>query len=430
MNDDRILRCVLIVSLAGFLSGFDSVLISGANLDIKQAWQLSDWFHGAFIISIALWGTVIGALAGGYPTDKLGRKKTLIWVGIAFILSAIGTSLAPSPYIFSLFRFLGGVAAGIGSIAAPAYIAEISQAKHRGKLGMLFQLNLVTGILMAFLSNYALKGVGGDANDWRWMVGIVIVPALIFTFLLRQIAESPRWLLLRSRHLANDPEKANLVSSVAKGPNDDARLFSGKYNRILVISFLIVFFNQFSGISFILFYAPEILEKAGFGTTESLLGSVSIGAVNLVFTIVGMYLIDRIGRRKLMYIGSIGYIISLTMISAAFYFGLPASFVLICILAFIVSHSVGQGVIIWVFIAEIFPTPVRPFGQAWSSGLMNGFAALITLFGAVLLHEFSPPVVFASFAVLMVLQLLFTLFMMPETKGVTLESLETQLVKE
>jgi len=426
MNDDRIRRCVLIVSLAGFLSGFESVLISGANLGIKQAWQLSDWFHGAFIISIALWGTVIGALAGGYPTDKLGRKKTLILVGITFIISAIGTALAPSPYIFSFFRFLGGIAAGTGSIAAPAYIAEISQAKHRGKLGMLFQLNLVTGILMAFLSNYALKGVGGEANDWRWMVGIVILPALIFTVLLRNIAESPRWLLLKGQRMA----KVNPISSLSQKPNDEARLFSGKYNRILVISFLMVFFNQFSGISFILFYAPEILEKAGFGTSESLLGSVSIGVVNLVFTVVGMYLIDRIGRKKLMYIGSIGYIISLTTIAAAFYFVLPASLALIFILAFIVSHSVGQGAIIWVYIAEIFPTPVRAFGQAWSSGLMNGFAALITLFGAVLINEFSPPALFASFAVLMVLQLLFTLFMMPETKGVTLESLEIKLVKE
>ena len=261
MNEDRILRSVLIVSLAGFLSGFESVLISGANLGIKQAWQLSDWFHGAFIISVSLWGTVIGALAGGYPTDKLGRKKTLRWVGITFIIAAIGTALAPSPYIFSCFRFLGGIAAGIGSIAAPAYIAEVSQAKHRGKLGMLFQLNLVTGILMAFLSNYALNGVGGEANDWRWMVGIVLAPALIFTILLRNIAESPRWLLLKSKPLTDGPEDENPVSLLSQKPNDDAKLFSGKYNRILVISFLIVFFNQFSGISFILFYAPEILEK-------------------------------------------------------------------------------------------------------------------------------------------------------------------------
>ncbi len=426
MNDDKVRRYVLIVSLAGFLCGFDSLLISGANLDIKQAWQLSDWFHGTFIISIALWGTVIGALAGGYPTDKLGRKKTLIWVGMAFILSGIGTSLAPSPYIFSFFRFFGGIAAGIGSIAAPTYIAEISQAKHRGKLGMLFQLNLVTGILIAFLSNYALKGVGGEANDWRWMVGVVIVPALLFTVLLRNITESPRWLLLKSQRLA----KVNPVFPRPQKPKDYARLFSGKYSRILLISFLMVFFNQFSGISFILFYAPEILEKAGFGTNESLLGSVSIGVVNLVFTIVGIYLIDTIGRKKLMYIGSIGYIISLTMIAAAFYFGLPAGFALIFILAFIVSHSVGQGAIIWVYIAEIFPTPVRAFGQAWSAGLLNGFAALITLFGAVLINKFSPPALFVSFAVLMVLQLLFTVFMMPETRGVTLESLESKLVKE
>jgi MFS transporter, SP family, xylose:H+ symportor len=438
---NRLLRCVLIVSMAGFLFGFDSVLISGVNLPVKRLWNLSDWFHGAFIISISLWGTVVGALVGGYPADRWGRKRTLILVGILFTISALGTAFATSPYVFSFFRFLGGVAAGAGSIAAPAYISEVSLAKHRGKLGMLFQLNLVTGILMAFLSNYALDGVGGNGNDWRWMMGIMLIPSLIFTVLLLNIVESPRWSILKKKNthealqtlklIISTEEIDELMASSTKKASmgrDHARLFSGKYNRILAISLLITFFNQFSGISFILFYAPEIFGKAGFATAESLLGGVSIGLANLAFTLAGMYLIDRIGRRKLMYVGSVGYIVSLAMIACGFYFGLPANYTLIFMLTFIASHSIGQGAIIWVYIAEIFPTSVRSFGQAWGSGLLNIFAAVITLVGAVLINAFSPWVLFASFAALMVLQLLFTAFVMPETRGVPLEELEAKLV--
>jgi SP family xylose:H+ symportor-like MFS transporter len=437
----RVMRCALIVSIAGFLFGFDSVLIAGANLGIKHLWQLSDWFHGAFIISISLWGTAVGALAGGYPTDALGRKRTLILVGITFIISAIGTALATSPYIFSFFRFIGGLAAGTGSIAAPAYISEISDAKHRGKLGMLFQLNLVIGILMAFFSNYALDGFGSDGNDWRWMMAILLIPSLIFTLLLLNIVESPRWYILKKKNMheavtilneiIGKDEVDQFVASLrenAEAGRGNGKLFSGQYNKILAISFLIAFFNQFSGISFILLYAPEILEKAGFATTESLLGGVSIGVINLAFTLVGIYLIDRIGRRKLMYLGSVGYIVSLTMIACGFYFGLPAGFTLIFVLTFIVSHAVGQGAVVWVYLAEIFPTKIRPFGQAWGSGLLNFFAALITLFGAVLINAFASWILFACFAGLMVLQLLFTAFIMPETKGVPLEVLEAKLV--
>ena len=438
--NNRVLRCALIVSIAGFLFGFDSVLIAGANLQIKQLWELSDWFHGAFIISISLWGTAIGALAGGYPTDRFGRKHTLIGVGVAFIVSAVGTALAPSPLVFSIFRFIGGLAAGTGSVAAPAYISEISQPKHRGKLGMLFQLNLVIGILMAFFSNYALSNVGGEGNDWRWMMASLLIPSLIFTFLLLQIVESPRWSLLKNRHTkeAEDilvqiigPEDAGRfmesLHSSSDNSRNNVRLFARKYRRVLIISFLMAFFNQFSGISFILLYAPEILEKAGFATGESLLGSVSIGLVNLAFTVAGIYLIDRIGRRKLMYAGSVGYIVSLAMIACGFYFGFAPQITLLFVLTFIVSHSIGQGAVIWLYLAEIFPTEIRPFGQAWGSGLLNCFAALITLFGAVLIGQFPPWILFSCFAGLMVLQLIFTAFYMPETRGVPLEVLEQRL---
>lgn len=429
--NNRLLRCVLIVSMAGFLFGFDSVLISGVNLPIKQLWNLSDWFHGAFIISISLWGTVVGALIGGYPTDRWGRKPTLLLVGVLFSVSALGTALAASPYIFSFFRFVGGVAAGTGSIAAPAYISEVSMAKHRGKLGMLFQFNLVAGILMAFFSNYALDNVGGDGEDWRWMMGIMLVPSLLFTVLLLGIVESPRWSIIKGKNTDEALEILKLISAEKENllqHTSQAGLFSGKYNRILLIVFLMTFFNQFSGISFILFYAPEIFEKAGFATSESLLGAVSIGVVNLLFTLAGMYLIDRIGRKKLMYVGSIGYIVSLAMVACGFYFGLPASFTLIFVLAFIASHSIGQGAVIWVYMAELFPTSIRSYGQAWGSGLLNIFAAIITLVGAVLINSLAPWMMFACFAALMVLQLLFTAFIMPETKGVPLEDLETKLV--
>ena len=434
-------RCVLIVAFTGFLFSFDSVVISGVNLPLKHLWNTSDWFHGTFIISISLWGTVAGALLGGYPTDALGRKSTLIGVGLMFTVSALCTALATSPYLFSFFRLIGGLAVGIGSIAAPAYLSEISNAKHRGKLGMLFQLNIVIGILAAFLSNYALMGFGGAGNDWRWMLGVMVVPALLYTLLLLTIDESHRWLILKGKLsgdalinqslIASKDETRQSAASVQKEnavEQTKAGLFSGKYTKALVLSFLIAFFNQFSGISFILFYAPEILEKAGYGTAQSLSSSVSIGVANLLFTLVGIYFIDRIGRRILMYVGSVGYIISLGMIAYSFYHGLSAGFTLVFILLFIASHAVGQGAVIWVFIAEIFPTKIRAFGQAWGSGLLNSFAAIITLFGAVFINAFQPWIIFASFAVLMVLQLLFTAFVMPETKGVSLEDLEARLV--
>ncbi|UCS93354.1 sugar porter family MFS transporter [Echinicola marina] len=439
---NKLLRYAFIVSTVGFLFGFDSVVISGVNLPLKSLWESSDWFHGTFIISISLWGTVVGALLGGYPTERLGRKSTVLWVGVFFTVSAIGSALVNDPYSFSFFRFVGGLGAGVGSIAAPAYISEIATARDRGKLGMLFQFNIVFGILMAFLSNYLLDGTGGE-DDWRWMLGIELVPALLFTVFIPFVPESPRWLIV-SRNRYEEGRRV-LTLSMSKSEAEQAfaqmllrtesnkpstvRLFSGKYRQILMISFLMAFFNQFSGISFVLFYAPEILEKAGLATSDSLLSSVSVGLVNLIFTFVGIYLIDRAGRKLLMYIGSVGYIISLFCIAYGFYFSMPAMFKLIFMLLFIASHAVGQGAVIWVFLSEIFPNEIRSFGQAWGSGLLNVFAAIIALFGAVLINSFAPWIVFVLFAGFMVLQLLFTHFIMPETKGVSLEDLERKLVK-
>lgn len=430
----------MIASFTGFLFGFDGVVISGVNLPLKNLWQTSDWYHGMFIISVSLWGMLIGSLCGGFPTEKLGRKTTMILVGVLFTVSALGTAVAFSPGVFSFFRFIGGFAAGVGSIVAPTYIAEISSAENRGKLGMLFQLNLVLGILTAFVSNYLLVGVG-DENDWRLMLGIMAIPSLVYTLLLFTLYESPRWLIQKNKDrtkaleilhaIASEKEVDELLATFQRQENREngnfSSLFSKKYRRVLLLSFLMAFFNQFSGISFILFYAPEILEKAGFATAESLLGSVSIGLVNLIATLIGIYFIDRLGRKQLMYIGSVGYIISLSMIAYCFYHDLSAGFTLVFMLMFIVAHAVGQGAVIWVFIAEIFPNAVRSFGQSWGSGLLNGFAALITLFGAVLIRMFPSWTIFSGFAMIMVLQLLFTWFLMPETKAMALEELEKKL---
>ena len=433
----------LTVAVAGFLFGFDTVVISGANLPIKELWHTTPLFHGIFIMSMALWGTVLGSLLGGIPCDKWGRKKTLFWIGILFLVSALGSALAPNPYVFSFFRFIGGIGVGASSVAAPIYISEISTPENRGKLGTLFQFNIVFGILIAFFSNYLFQGFAGD-NDWRWMIGIVALPALIYSIIVLQIPDSPRWLILKKRDdaagrkvlemiynkeeaLENFHEiKKDLVDSTVK-----ETIFSNKYKLPVILAFLLAFFNQLSGINFILYYAPEILEMAGLGSKESLMNSILIGATNLIFTIAGMRLIDVLGRKQLMLIGSIGYIVSLAMVALAFYNNLGSIILMASIMLFIASHAIGQGAVIWVFISEIFPNNVRANGQSFGTGIHWIFAALITLAGPVVIDLFkeNPWPIFAFFAFMMVLQLIFVLFMMPETKGLTLEEVEHKMLK-
>jgi sugar porter (SP) family MFS transporter len=430
----------LTVALAGFLFGFDTVVISGANAPIKELWETSAWFHGVFIMSMALWGTVLGSLAGGIPTKHFGRKNTLIWVGVLYLVSALGSGLATDPYMFSFFRFLGGIGVGASTVAAPTYISEISTAKSRGRLVALYQFNIVFGILVAFISNYLLSGIGG-ANDWRWMLGVEALPAALYCLLILGVPKSPRWLLvqkedelnaLKTLKLLHDNDSTALAElEMIKTHREETtrgiNVFSGKYNRSLILAFLLAFFNQLSGINFILYYAPVILENAGFASSDSLLSSISIGGTNLLFTFVGLYLIDRMGRKSLMYIGSVGYIISLAMVAYGFKTEANASFNLFFILSFIASHAVGQGAVIWVFISEIFPNSVRAAGQAWGTGTHWVFAALITMLGEVVIENFPGWMIFAVFAAFMVLQLLFTHFMMPETKGISLEELQDEL---
>jgi sugar porter (SP) family MFS transporter len=438
----------LTAALAGFIFGFDTVVISGANLPIKELWQTSPWFHGFFIMSMALWGTVIGAIFGGIPTEKYGRKKVLVWIGILFTVSAIGTAIAPDPYTFSFFRFIGGLGIGVSSVAAPTYISEISTPANRGKLGALYQFNIVFGILVAFLSNYFLEGVGGE-NDWRWMLGVLAIPSIIYSVLVFRVPESPRWLITHKGDEAGakkilsrlgipdvNTEVSNIISSYQhESAHGGSGMFNKKYSTILWLAFMVAFFNQLSGINFILYYAPEILERAGLASKESLFNSIAIGGTNLIFTFVGLYLIDKLGRKTLLIIGSIGYIISLAMVAWSFYSHSGAGFLMIFLLLFIAAHAIGQGAVIWVFISEIFPNKVRAMGQSFGASTHWVFAALITLLTPVFLDadegifKENPWPIFAFFAFMMVLQLVWVLTKVPETKGISLEDLEKKLVK-
>ena len=456
--DKRIFKISLTAALAGFLFGFDTVVISGANQPIKELWG-TNWvlgdsrftFHGIFIMSMALWGTVIGSLFGGIPCDRFGRKKTLFWIGVLYFLSAVGSAVAVEPYSFSFFRLIGGVGGGASSVAAPIYISEISNPDNRGRLTAMYQFNIVFGILIAFISNYLIGMFFSTDTAWRWMLGIEGLPALIYTFMVLKIPNSPRWLLMKQRSEASilgaleqlglSPDAAtqklnDIKEALAKRTADKKeKLFSGKYNKPILLAFLLAFFNQLSGINFVLYYAPEILERAGLASGESLFSSIGIGVVNLVFTFVGIALIDRLGRKQLMYLGSIGYIVSLAMVGWCFYSGANAMLLLIFVLVFIASHAIGQGAVIWVFISEIFPNKVRAYGQSWGTGTHWVFAALITLLTPTFLDseigifKDNPWPIFIFFSGMMVLQLLWVLFSMPETKGVSLETLAKKMTK-
>jgi sugar porter (SP) family MFS transporter len=438
-------RWILVAALSGFLFGFDTVVISGANLPIKELWSTSPFFHGFFIMSMALWGTVLGALFGSYPTNKLGRKKTLTWIGFFFLISALGSALAVDPYTFSFFRFVGGVAVGVSSIAAPIYISEISTSENRGRLGVLYQFSLVFGILIAFFSNYLLAGFQGS-SDWRWMLGVEAIPALMYLLLTLYIPDTPRWQIIFQKddsaalktlnQIYGDGQQADSVLKQIKTADSTAgnqeKLMNNSNRKTLLLAFLISFFNQLSGINFILYYAPEILEMAGFATRASLFNSVLIGLTMVVFTFLGLMLIDKLGRKQLLIMGSLGYIFSLSGVSMAFYFQTDPQWIALFIFAFIASHAVGQGTVIWVFISEIFPNRIRAKGQSFGAGVHWVFAALITLVGpsVIAIFKANPWPIFSFFALMMVLQLIFSIFTVPETKGKSLEEINSIINKD
>lgn len=442
-NNKYVFFLSLVAALGGFLFGFDTAVISGAERRIQEIWGLSDWIHG-LAVAIALYGTVIGALFGGIPADKYGRKVSLKLIGILFFISAIGSSLAPEVTSFMFFRFIGGLGVGASSVVAPMYISEIAPAKSRGRLVALFQFNLVLGILVAYFSNY-LIGISPLEESWRWMLGVEAIPALIYTLLIFKVPQSPRWLIAKKDDFEQakvilaktDPEGVDEAIHLAVEEKKSIRLkigfsalFHSKYSHITFLAILLALFNQLSGINAIIYFAPRVFEMAGISSESALLSTIGIGVVNLLATMMGLYLIDRIGRKKLMYIGSVGYIISLGLIAYSFSGGqIPANYLPIFVFLFIASHAIGQGSVIWVFISEIFPNELRAFGQSIGSFTHWILAAVIANVFPFFANQLGPVTIFGFFGVMMILQLIWVIVLMPETKGRSLEEIQQDLNK-
>ncbi len=436
----KVLGFSIIAAMGGLLFGLNTAVISGAERDIQKLFELTDWWHG-FTVAIALIGSIVGAIFAGWPSEKYGQKKTIILIALLFGLSSLGSGLTPNWPLLIIFRFIGGVAIGASSVIGPMYIAEISPASSRGRLVALFQLNVVVGIILAFVSNYFLASVGPDS--WRWMLGIMAIPSFVFLGLSVLIPESPRWLVKHNRREEaqkvlvlcgrTDSEKEihdivqsfnATVDSVSEG------LFSRKFFRPILYAVLLAAFNQLSGINAIMYYAPRIFEMTGLGTGTSLFQTIIIGATNVVFTILAMSIIDRYGRRTLMLFGSVGLTIFLGLIARAF---LLQQFEGSSVLWFLIGNQIffalSQGTVIWVFISEIFPNSVRAKGQSLGSFTHWVGASAISWLFPVAANSLTigPGKAFLFFAVMMFLQLLFAWKLMPETKGKSLEQIQKDL---
>jgi len=420
----RIFFWSLTSALAGFLFGFDTVVISGAEKTIQTLWGLSPGLHG-IAMAAALYGTVVGSLLGGWPADRFGRKATLLWIGILYFVGAVGSGLASNVTVFIIARVIGGLGIGISTVVAPMYISEIAPPKHRGLLAGMFQFNIVFGILIAYVSNALLAGIG--ENAWRWMLGVAAFPSLLYAAFCFGLPESPRWLLSRRGDRESalavlqriEPEAPKtqiaaeadeiMAAAASEQKSSSGHFWTMRLRKPILLAILIAFFNQMSGINAILYFAPRIFELT-----------------NLIFTFVGLWLIDRLGRRTLLYIGSVGYITSLGLVAWAFFTG-HFLIVPLCIFAFIAAHAIGQGAVIWVFISEIFPNRHRAEGQSLGCGTHWIFAALLTTFFPKVVSAFPIGYVFSFFAGMMVIQLLWVRTMVPETKGASLEQIQRQL---
>jgi len=439
-----LLRCSIIAALGGLLFGFDTAVISGTTDHLKRVFDLEGGGLG-FTVASALIGTILGAVFASYPSDRIGRRSTLIWIAILYFVSAVGSAAAWDWYSFLAFRLLGGLGVGASSVVAPMYIAEISPPKFRGRLVAITQFNIVLGILVAYMSNYGVALLDFGGIEWRIMFGIEALPAAIFFALMFVTPRSPRWLVAQGRsaeaarvlemvgaedvgrELREIEESLAQTAKSAKEP-----LFQEKHRRPVSLAVAIATFNQLSGINALMYYAPHIFRMAGAGEDSSLAQAVIVGCTNLVFTMAALLVIDRFGRCKLMVVGSIGYILSLAATAAAFYrygteftdFG--STVVLVSLMVFIASHAFGQGAVIWVYLSEVFPNRVRAKGQALGSFTHWVFAALISWTFPVI-ADLSGGHTFAFYASMMVLQLIWALKIMPETKGVPLEEIEKRL---
>ncbi|NGM65769.1 sugar porter family MFS transporter [Sphingobacterium sp. SGR-19] len=429
------IRCALIASLGGFLFGFETAVISGADKNIQQLWSLSSFWQG-FTVSSSLIGTVIGALLASAPAQKFGRKKILIVIALAYLCSAIGCAVSSNWSLFILSRFTGGLAVGMSSVVGPIYISEIAPASIRGRLTSCFQLMIVFGIFVAYLTNFLFVGMGDDA--WRWMLGIMVFPALLFLGLLQLIPESPRWLIIKGKqeqarvifHKLGERQIDHTLKSGEQDETAKESLYQRKYLKPILYAVILAMFNQLSGINAILYYAPRIFELAGFDEQLAYLQPVFIGGANLLFTCLAMTIIDRFGRKKLLLIGSVGMFVFLALVAQAFSQGLTAdSSVLVYLIGFIAFFAFSQGAVIWVFIAEIFPNKVRSQGSSLGSATHWIMAAVISWVFPVIAEE-TPNGGFYSFlfySIMMALSFFFIWKFMPETKGKSLEDIQKTL---
>lgn len=427
-------RIALIAALGGFLFGFETAVISGAEKTIQSLWSLSSFWQG-FTVASSLIGTVLGSLIAGKPAQKYGRKKVLYVIAIMYLLSAIGCASSTIWVLFIMFRFMGGIAVGASSVVGPMYISEIAPASLRGRLAGSFQLNIVAGIFIAYLTNFLFVGLGEDS--WRWMLGIMVVPAGLFWALVKTIPESPRWLILNHQEEAAIPilqrlGEANVDSAIesirASVAHSSEKLFQKKYSKPILFAVLLAMFNQLSGINAIIYYAPRIFEMAGFDKSHSYLQPVYIGAANLLFTLLAMSFIDRFGRKKLLLIGSVGMIVFLGLTAMAFQGG-ASSNVIFYLIGFIAFFAFSQGAVIWVFISEIFPNSVRSQGGSLGSFTHWIMAAIISWTFPVIV-EGSRQGGFYSFvfySLMMLVHLVFVWKFLPETKGRSLETIQKEL---
>ncbi len=444
-----VIRSAIVAAVGGLIFGFDTAVISGANAALKVQFNLDDGGLGA-TVAIATVGTIVGALVGGRSADHFGRRKLLFFIGILYVLGALGTALAPSHLVLMVFRFVGGVGVGLSSVCAPIYTAEIAPAKVRGRLVGLVQFNIVLGILVAYLSNYIVAQIVHDPQiAWRWMLGVMVVPSVLFLVFLLAVPETPRWLMARgreeeaiaiSRRLCNTVEESDeqiqeIRDQLAAAGSQAtlSQFFTRRYFKVIALAFFIAMFNQLSGINAILYYAPEVMKQAGADDNAALLMSVGVGLMNLVATMAALTVIDRIGRRSLMIVGSIGYLVSMGFLTAVMFMfqghfnSTSSTLVLVGLLVFIAAHAFGQGSVIWVFISEIFPTRVRGLGQSLGSLTHWVFAAITTYAFPPIIGAWGGGWAFSIFLVCMFGQLVWVLTKMPETKGIPLEEMEDKL---
>ena len=444
-----VIRSAIVAAVGGLIFGFDTAVISGANAALKVQFNLDDGGLGA-TVAIATVGTIVGALIGGRSADYFGRRKLLFFIGILYVLGALGTALAPSHLVLMIFRFVGGLGVGLSSVCAPIYTAEIAPAKVRGRLVGLVQFNIVLGILVAYLSNYIIDLIVHDQEiAWRWMLGVMVVPSVLFLVFLMTVPETPRWLMAKgheekaiaiSRRLCNTVEESDeqiqeIRDQLASAGSQAtlSQFFTRRYFKVIALAFFIAMFNQLSGINAILYYAPEVMKQAGADDNAALLMSVGVGLMNLIATMAALTVIDRIGRRSLMIVGSIGYLVSMGFLTAVMFMfqghfnSTSSTLVLIGLLVFIAAHAFGQGSVIWVFISEIFPTRVRGLGQSLGSLTHWVFAAITTYAFPPIIGAWGGGWAFSVFLVCMFGQLVWVLTKMPETKGIPLEEMEDKL---